>query len=497
MAPRSTDLVETHISWVFLSGDHAIKILKPIRTDFLDHTTLDDRRRACAEEVRGNARLAPDVYLGTGAVTFAGEELEPVIVMRRMPDDRRLASLLDTDQAPALVRDVARAVAAFHERAEVADDATAHELASADALIRRWDDDIAGLRAAADDLAVEDRVAAVERLAHTYLAGRGRLFEDRIIRGLVRDGHGDLLAEDIFCLPDGPRILDCLAFDPRLRTVDVLADVAFLVMDLQRLGHPDLAVTFLRAYCEFSDEHHPGSLAHVHVAQRALVRAKVAAIRHQQDPAAGDEVPRFLDQALDHLRRAELRLVLVGGIPGSGKSTLAEGLSREQGWMILGSDETRRDLGLRRRDIGDDAYRPETVARVYAEMLERAGELLELGHSVVLDASWSAAAERESGAPARRGPWRPAHRAALRGGSIRVPEPHRDPVSGRVRVGGRPRHRRSPRRSRRRLARSPLHRHDRARRAPRPRRDQRHALARHHPRAVTFDPGSRPARGSP
>ena len=391
---RPAALVETHISWVFLSGDHALKILKPIRTDFLDHRSLDARRQACEDEVRCNARLAPDVYLGTGAISFAGQDLEPVIVMRRMPNDRRLAGLLDTDEAPALVREVARTIAAFHERADVADDATAHELASADALVRRWDDDIAGLRAAAGDLEVEERVAAVEQLAHAYLAGRGPLFEERIARGLVRDGHGDLLAEDIFCLPDGPRVLDCLAFDVRLRTVDVLADVAFLIMDLQRLEHPELAIAFLRAYCEFTDEHHPGSLAHLHVAQRALVRAKVAAIRHQQDPAAGAETHRYLDQALDHLHRAEPRLVLVGGIPGSGKSTIAGRLSAEQGWMILGSDETRRDLGLRRRDIGDDAYHPDTVTRVYEHMLDKAGELLAHGYSVVLDASWTAATHR-------------------------------------------------------------------------------------------------------
>ncbi len=103
-----------------------------------------------------------------------------------------------------------------------------------------------------------------------------------------------------------------------------------------------------------------------------------------------------LDQALDHLRRAEPRLVLVGGIPGSGKSTLAERLSREQGWMILGSDETRRDLGLRRQDIGDDAYRPETVDRVYDRLLDEAGQLLARGYSVVIDASWTAATHRSS-----------------------------------------------------------------------------------------------------
>ncbi len=398
-ADRPASLVETHISWVLLSGDRAYKILKPVRTDFLDHTDLDARQRACADEVASNARIAPDVYLGTGAMSFAGELLEPVIVMRRMPEERRLTALLPTDEAPGLVRDVARVVAAFHERVGPADEEMATAVASAAGLRRRWDDDLAGLRAVAGDLDVGAQVDAVEQLAHAYLDGREPLFAARIGAGLVREVHGDLLAEDIFCLADGPRILDCLAFDPALRTIDVLADVAFLVMDLHRLGHPELAVTFLRAYGEFSAEHHPGSLAHLYVAQRALVRAKVAAIRHRQDPAFGAEATQYLDLALDHLRRAEPRLVLVGGIPGSGKSTLAQRLSDEQGWMALSSDEIRRDLGLRRQDIGDDAYAPATVARVYDRMLVEAADLLGLGCSVVLDASWTDAHQR---ATARR-----------------------------------------------------------------------------------------------
>lgn len=396
---RSAALSETHISWVLLTGEHAFKFHKPIRTDFLDRRAIADRRKACEEEVALNSRLAPDVYLGTGAITLDGEELEPVMVMRRMPAERRLTALLGTDDARDLVRDVARAVAAFHQCAGVADPAVAADVATADALRRRWDDDLAGIRDASPDLAEDGQLTEIERLAHAYLAGRRTLFDERIAGGLVRDGHGDLLAEDIFCLDDGPRILDCLAFDVRLRTVDVLADVAFLIMDLQRLGHEDLAVAFLHDYCEFSDEHHPGSLAHLHVAQRALVRAKVAAIRQQQEPGAGTsegEAHVLLDQCLDHLRRAEPRVVLVGGIPGSGKSTLADALAGEYGWMALSTDEIRRDLQLRRADVGDDAYLPETVDRVYDRMLTEAAGLLDRGFSVILDASWTGHERRES-----------------------------------------------------------------------------------------------------
>ncbi|MGK2927977.1 MAG: AAA family ATPase [Acidimicrobiales bacterium] len=397
---RSDTLAETHISWVLLSGDHAYKIHKPIQTDFLDRRTVADRRQACVDEVELNARLSPDVYLGVGAITLDGEELEPVVVMRRMPTERRLTALLDTDEARQLVRDVARRVASFHESVAATDPIRAADVAGAAALRRRWDDDLAGIRAACPDPAVRDQLDAIERSAHAYLAGRSRLFDERIERGMVRDVHGDLLAEDIFCLDDGPRILDCLAFDVRLRTVDVLADVAFLVMDLQRLGHIELATAFLRDYCEFSDEHHPGSLAHFHVAQRALVRAKVAAIRHRQEPdadiASDAMADTFLDQCLDHLRRSETRVVLVGGIPGSGKSTLAESLSSEYGWMVLSTDEIRRDLALRRADVGTDAYQPAVVVRVYERLLEEAGDLLALGSSVILDASWTTHDRREA-----------------------------------------------------------------------------------------------------
>lgn len=400
LPPDPAVLAETHISWVLLSGDHAFKVHKPVRTDFLDRRDRAQRRLACEEEVRVNARLAPDVYRGVGSISLDGEDLEPVVVMRRMPASRRLTALLDSDDGRGLVREVARTVAAFHGRAEVVTSEAAGVVATANALRRRWGEDLAGLREATSGLTgegdeVEAQLDEIERLADAYIAGRAPLFEERIAAGMVRDGHGDLLAEDIFCLDDGPRILDALAFDAELRTVDVLADVAFLVMDLQRLGHRDLAIAFLRDYCEFSGEHHPGSLAHLYVAQRALVRAKVAAIRQQQDPGAGDEALAFLDQTLDHLVRARVRLVLVGGLPGSGKSTLAGRLSDDHGWVVLSSDEIRRDLRLRKKDIGEDAYGPDAVAAVYRRLLVEAGRLLERGYSVILDASWTSAERRE------------------------------------------------------------------------------------------------------
>ena len=399
MVTDDPTLAETHISWVLMSDGRALKIYKPVRTDVLDHRDLDQRRRACEREVELNRRLAPDVYEGVATIVLGDEVLEPVVVMRRMPASRRLAGLLGTAEAPGRVHDVARAVAAFHASLPPLPPKAAAEVASAEGLAARWRDDVAGLAALVDD-EWRDRAAAIGERADTYLAGRSALLAARIGSGMVRDGHGDLLAEDIFCLDDGPRILDCLAFRDELRWGDVLGDVAFLVMDLERLDHPGLARSLLADYCEFSGEHHPGSLAHLYVAQRALVRAKVTALRADQTASGAgtttSDVEVLLGLTSSHLRRAEVRLALVGGLPGSGKSTLAGRMADELGWVVVSSDAVRRDVGLRYRDLHDpSAYDAATVGRVYEAMRTRASQLMAHGMSVILDATWTSATERD------------------------------------------------------------------------------------------------------
>jgi hypothetical protein len=238
--------------------------------------------------------------------------------------------------------------------------------------------------------------ARTETLARAYLAGREPLLRRRVADGRIRDGHGDLLADDIFCLDDGPRVLDCIEFDPALRHGDVLGDIAFLAMDLERLGAPEAAGALLRWYREFSAETHPDSLAHLYVAYRAHVRAKVACLRVDQgDPAAGPAARGLAALAVRHLEAGRPRLVLVGGLPGTGKSTLAAGVADRLGWPLLRSDVVRKQLaGLPDRAATGAGYRQgiytgESTARTYAEMIGRARRALQLGESVVLDASWT------------------------------------------------------------------------------------------------------------
>ncbi|HVM01317.1 MAG TPA: AAA family ATPase [Acidimicrobiales bacterium] len=380
---------------VFLLGDRAYKLKKPLDLGFLDFRSREARLAACRREVALNRRLAPDVYLGVADVTGVdGRLCDHLVVMRRMPDDRRLSTLVEAGEPVAGHLDrLAGLLARFHAGAPSSP--AVEEAAGRDAAVGRWEANAAEMAPFRGDLldaAVADEVMA---RAHRFLAGRAPLFDQRVRAGRARDGHGDLLADDIFCRDDGPRVLDCLEFDDRLRYGDVLADVAFLAMDLERLGRPDLGASFLDSYRTAAGDDWPPSLADHYVAYRAQVRAKVACLRWAQgDAAARHGADRLLRLCLDHLRRAEVRLVLVGGAPGTGKSTLARGLEAPLAAVVVRSDVVRKQLaGLdpaapAPAPLGRGLYAPEVTDATYAELLDRARAHLGLGRTVVLDATW-------------------------------------------------------------------------------------------------------------
>lgn len=386
---------------VFFAGDRAYKVKKPVDLGFLDFSTVAARREACHREVRLNRRLAPDVYLGVAEVLGPdGEPCESVVLMRRMPAAARLSTLV---RAGADVRDalraLARQLAAFHATARH-DPATAAE-GTRDAVRARWTDSFAQLRPFHGTVLDPGAAAEVERLALRFLDGRADLFAARIAAGLVRDGHGDLIADDVFVLPDGPRALDCLEFDDRLRCVDGLDDAAFLAMDLERLGAPDAARFFLDRYAEFAGTPRVPALEHHYVAYRAYVRAKVACLRTAQgDGAAAGDARAHAGLALRHLRAGAVRLVLVGGLPGTGKSTVAGGLADRLGAVLLRSDRVRKEIaGIPPAASAAAPYRTGIYAAAateatYETLLAHAGVLLARGESVVLDASWADAGYR-------------------------------------------------------------------------------------------------------
>ena len=394
---------ETHTGVVVLAGDRAFKAKKPVLTDFLDFRTPEQRERACFREVELNSRLSPDSYLGVAHLTDpTGGPAEPIVVMRRYRDDDRLASMVihgsdeSGESVQGVVDSIAGVLARFHEHAERGRVINAQ--GEVGAIDQRWRANLSELNRFAGNpipgLSVES-LSRIQRLAGEFISGREPLFTRRTEEGFIVDGHGDLLADDIFCVDGAPALLDCLEFDDQLRYVDCVDDAAFLAMDLEFLGRKDLGDYFLERYAVHSADTAASSLKDFYISYRAVVRAKVDCVRLSQGKSeAAEDAARHLAIAIRHLEDGTVRLALIGGNPGTGKSTLAHALAEKVGAQVISTDDVRRELrelGVITGDPGVlDAglYSPDNVTLVYEVALRRARVLLGYGQSVILDGTW-------------------------------------------------------------------------------------------------------------
>lgn len=392
---------ETHTGIVVLIGDRAYKAKKPVRTDFLDFSTPERRERACRHELALNSRLAPDSYLGIAHLRGPdGGPDEPVIVMRRYPDSTRLAGLVSSgDPVEDCLNRVAEVLAGFHAGAERGPAIDA--CGTVEAVTARWQQNFSELRRFEPTVLPPEPMREADQLATRFLSGRKALFAERIAERRMVDGHADLLADDIFCLPSGPVLLDCLDFDDELRYLDGIDDAAFLAMDLEFHRRKDLADRFLAAYRERAADPAPTALQHFYIAYRAVVRAKTDCLRFTQGRRdATEDALRHLDIATEHLRAGTVRLVLVGGGPGTGKTTVARQLAERVAAHVISTDDVRRQLHRSGSITGEPGtlhaglYSAENVARVYDAVLQRARQRLARGESVILDGTWGDAQHR-------------------------------------------------------------------------------------------------------
>jgi aminoglycoside phosphotransferase family enzyme/predicted kinase len=387
---------ETHISWVFLVGDRAYKLKKPVRLPFVDYGTAKRRRDMCEEEVRLNRRLAPGRYLGVKAVVPTGDgvglapphargAIDYVVEMRRFDEARTLAARVTHGGVPyPALTAVGRRLAEFHAAAPRCDGAGA-TLALRRALAENADT----LLTLAPDHDFRQQALALQRFTDAFLTARRDELEARAGAGRVRDGHGDLRAEHVL-LEHGVEIVDCLEFDPALRVTDVGCDLAFLTMDLEALGSPFAARTVLSAYRGAGGDPGDDALVAFFAVYRALVRAKVALVRSGQ----ADDRERRLAEARSRLALAERLawrarqpgLVVLAGLSASGKTTLAELLAQRSGLANLNSDAVRkRLLGIApAARAAASAYGESFNHRTYRELGRlAAGELARSGGAIV------------------------------------------------------------------------------------------------------------------
>ena len=392
------EVMETHISRIFLIADSAFKMKRAVKLPYVDFSTPALRVAACEKERMLNARTTPELYLGVrqiyqasdGRLSFAGpgEVVDAVVEMKRFDQSALFDRMaMEGELTPALMTDVARMVAAFHGSAPVVDEGGAANILGV------LDINKAGF--ATSTVFSGEEQAAIDHLFREGLDDIAAHLDRRAKAGKIRLCHGDLHLRNL-CLLDGkPRLFDCIDFNDRIATVDVLYDLAFLVMDLWHRGLKDHANLVANRYCDAAGEEEGFALLPFFTALRAAVRAHVTAT--QAEEAGGDErlsasARSYYDLAMQTLQQASPRLIAIGGFSGSGKSTVADGLAAHlgspPGARLIESDRVRKALHGVSPETHLDAstYSPEMSVRVYAEMAARAGAVLAAGASVVADA---------------------------------------------------------------------------------------------------------------
>ncbi|MDR6536767.1 AAA family ATPase [Variovorax soli] len=397
-------LVETHISWVLLTPALAYKLKKPITLGFVDFRTLAARRHFCEEEVRLNRRLAPSLYVGVVPVCGTthrprlgeGEPIDFAVCMRRFPEEALLSRLLPAGRLQAgQLEQFAQRLALFHDEAQVA--APESSFGGPDQAGRPGVDALARLRAigARCPSDLQGWVFEQRRALRTAWLARQR-------NGAVRECHGDLHLANLVAVDGRLTAFDCLEFEPALRWIDVMSDVAFLTMDLKAHGRSDLAFRFLDAYLQHSGDYAGVPVLRFYEVYRALVRALVCRLRAR---AGGDAPPPgepdYLGCAAGLARDAQRtpRLMITHGLSGSGKSTTAAALLAAAGAIRVRSDVERKrlfGLGIRQRSAEHHAeiYTQDATRRTFARLAECARTALQAGWPVIVDAAFLRRDER-------------------------------------------------------------------------------------------------------
>jgi aminoglycoside phosphotransferase family enzyme/predicted kinase len=414
-AAEVVELFETHISWVLLAGQYAYKIKKALNLGFLDYSGLEARRFFCEEELRLNRRTAPDVYLDT--VSIGGSPDDPVfgvqpaieyaVRMRRFDSANLMDRMLMRGKLTFVhIDNLAATIARFHASLPVSDAGGEYGTAASIQAAASQNFEQLFLQLAED--ADREQLALLKAATEFELGACKPLFETRRVRGFVRECHGDLHLGNIFVEGNALIPFDCVEFNPALRWIDLMEEVAFSVMDLLYRNQSEFAWRFLNAYLEMSGDYGGIAVLRFYLAYLATVRAKVCAIRAGQEGVSGrersvemDACRSYLTLARQSLQRQCPALIITHGLPGSGKTTFSQLALQQLGAIRIRSDvERKRLFGLgmldNSRSVVGDIYNAEATQKTYERLQQLAREILAAGFSVVVDAAFLKHDEREA-----------------------------------------------------------------------------------------------------
>jgi aminoglycoside phosphotransferase family enzyme/predicted kinase len=412
----SVQVRETHISLVFLTDQYVYKIKKPVNLGFLDYATLAQRQVMCEQELQLNRRLSSDIYLDVVAIyqqgqtyTFirTGSVVEYAVKMRRLPEDATLYEYLQHQGAPLdTMRLLARKLATFHA-AHPAPKASI-PYGSRERVMADWQENFAQTIDVVGHTLSRESYHRIEQSVGVFLMQRAAWFGQRIEDGHIRDCHGDLRAEHIYLEGNQVQIIDCIEFNPQFRYIDAASEIAFLAMDLERLGFSAHADVFVRAYVAAVGDVTLYRLLDFYRCYRAYVRGKVRSFLWRDAGHRRDHAHRLLHEAQTYFdlaaryaqRLTRPILVMTTGLIGSGKSTIAQGVAEALGLELYRSDQIRKTrAGLtpdtpQRVAYGTGLYSASVSEQTYEALAVLARDALQRGASVIVDAAFSKQAQR-------------------------------------------------------------------------------------------------------
>jgi len=403
---ESFEIVETHISYILLTGPYAYKFKKPIDLGFLDFSTLEKRKRYCEEELRLNCRHASELYLEVVAITGEADKpmingdgpvLEYAVKMVQFDRSQELDKLIyKKGLSPLLIDQLAQRIAAFHDKAQVAGDEDVHSTLETvfDPMSENFHQISARIH---DDKIYHERLKVLEDWSCVEFETLKPVVNSRKTQGFIRECHGDMHLGNIVLINGAPVIFDCIEFSQALRWIDVISDIAFLVMDLLYHQQSDLAYRLLNAYLQETGDYAGLSVLRFYLVYRAMVRAKVACIRMGQEPDGEQELAeyrRYIDMAGGFTKQPATVLFLMHGVSGTGKTIVSQLLLESWEAIRIRSDVERKRLKYfptatkTGYPIDSDIYSTAGIDKNYIRLQGLATLILHAGFSVIVDATF-------------------------------------------------------------------------------------------------------------